>query len=81
MANELSDMDENINQIFEELRTMINTSRNRVYSAVNTVMLKDLVKDPYIREFLGIKKNTNLEIEKKKVMKGECDRVKKYYKS
>lgn len=36
MANELSDMDENINQIFEELRTMINTSRNRVYSAVST---------------------------------------------
>lgn len=61
MANELSDMDENINQIFEELRTMINTSRNRVYNAVDTEMLKDLLEDPYVLEFLDIKENTDYQ--------------------
>lgn len=39
MTNELSLVDENINPIFEEIRGLINTSRNRVYSAVNTEML------------------------------------------
>ena len=31
--------DENINPVFEEIRDLINSSRNRVYSAVNTEML------------------------------------------
>ena len=39
MANELILVDENINPIFEEIKGLINTSRNRVYSAVNTEML------------------------------------------
>lgn len=39
MSNELSLVDENINPIFEEIKGLINTSRNRVYSAVNTEML------------------------------------------
>ncbi len=39
MENELILTDENINPIFEEIRGLINTSRNRVYSAVNTEML------------------------------------------
>lgn len=39
MANKLSTVDENINPIFEEIKGLINTSRNRVYSAVNTEML------------------------------------------
>ena len=39
MSNELSFVDENINPIFEEIKGLINTSRNRVYSAVNTEML------------------------------------------
>ena len=39
MTNELSLVDENINPIFEEIKGLINTSRNRVYSAVNTEML------------------------------------------
>lgn len=39
MVNELNIVDENINPIFEEIKGLINTSRNRVYSAVNTEML------------------------------------------
>ena len=39
MDKELNVIDENINPIFEEIRNLINTSRNRVYSAVNTEML------------------------------------------
>ena len=39
MINELNVFDENINPIFEEIRDLINSSRNRVYSAVNTEML------------------------------------------
>ena len=37
MSNDLSV--ENINPIFEEIKGLINTSRNKVYSAVNTEML------------------------------------------
>lgn len=40
MANELSLVDENINPIFEEIKDLVNTSRNKVYSTVNTEMLK-----------------------------------------
>ena len=32
-------MDDNINPIFEEIKSLINISRNRVYTAVNTEML------------------------------------------
>lgn len=39
MANELTLVEENINPIFEEIKGLVNTSRNRVYSAVNTEML------------------------------------------
>lgn len=39
MSNSLSLNIENINPIFEEIRDLINSSRNRVYSAVNTEML------------------------------------------
>lgn len=39
MANELTLVDENINPIFEEIKGLINNSRDRVYSAVNTEML------------------------------------------
>ena len=39
MANELTVADENINPIFEEIRGLINNSRSRVYSTVNTEML------------------------------------------
>lgn len=39
MSNELSITDENVNPIFEEIKGLINASRNRVYSAVNTEML------------------------------------------
>lgn len=39
MANELMLVDENINPIFEEIRGLINNSRNRVYNTVNTEML------------------------------------------
>lgn len=39
MANELNLVNENINPIFEEIKDLINSSRNRVYSAVNTEML------------------------------------------
>lgn len=39
MDNELNLFDENINPIFEEIRDLINSSRNRVYSTVNTEML------------------------------------------
>ena len=39
MANELTVVDENINPIFEEIRGLINNSRSRVYSTVNTEML------------------------------------------
>ena len=39
MENELILNDKNINPIFEEIKGLINTSRNRVYTAVNTEML------------------------------------------
>ena len=39
MANDLILEDENINPIFEEIKGLINNSRDRVYSAVNTEML------------------------------------------
>ena len=39
MENELSVIDKSINPIFEEIKELINTSRNRVYTAVNTEML------------------------------------------
>ena len=39
MSNDLSSIDNNINPIFEEIRDLINNSRNRVYSVVNTEML------------------------------------------
>lgn len=39
MANELSLVDEKINPIFEEIKDLVNTSRNKVYSTVNTEML------------------------------------------
>ena len=39
MANELNLFDENINPIFEEIKDLINSSRNRVYSTINTEML------------------------------------------
>ena len=39
MKKELVLVDENINPIFEEIKGLINTSRNRVYTAVNTEML------------------------------------------
>ena len=39
MAKKLILVDENINPIFEEIKGLINTSKNRVYSAVNTEML------------------------------------------
>lgn len=38
MENNLIE-NENINPIFEEIKTLINTSRSRVYTAVNTEML------------------------------------------
>lgn len=39
MENELAVIDKSINPIFEEIKGLINTSRNRVYTAVNTEML------------------------------------------
>lgn len=39
MSNDLSLLDKNIDPIFEEIRELINNSRNRVYSVVNTEML------------------------------------------
>lgn len=39
MENELDLIDKNVNPIFEEIRGLITTSRNRVYSAINTEML------------------------------------------
>ena len=39
MSNEISVDDKNKNPIFEEIKGLINTSRNRVYSVVNTEML------------------------------------------
>ena len=39
MENELTLIDENINPIFEEIKGLVNNSRDRVYSAVNTEML------------------------------------------
>ena len=39
MINEMIVADENINPIFEEIKGLVNTSRSRVYSAVNTEML------------------------------------------
>ena len=39
MSKNLSLTNENINPIFEEIRDLINNSRNRVYSTVNTEML------------------------------------------
>lgn len=39
MLNNINIIEENINPIFEEIKGLINNSRNRVYSAVNTEML------------------------------------------
>ena len=39
MSKDLSLIDENINPVFEEIKDLINSSRNRVYSVVNTEML------------------------------------------
>ncbi len=39
MADDLRLLNENINPIFEEIRNLINTSRNRVYNTVNTEMI------------------------------------------
>ena len=39
MKNSLIISDEKINPIFEEIRNMVNQSRNKVYSVVNTEML------------------------------------------
>lgn len=39
MDKELNVIDENINPIFETIRNLINDSRNKVYSVVNTEML------------------------------------------
>lgn len=39
ISNNLNVTNENINPVFEEIRGLINASRNRVYSAVNTEML------------------------------------------
>lgn len=39
MSNNLNLIDENVNLIFEEIKYLINNSRSRVYSAVNTEML------------------------------------------
>ena len=39
MTYDLSLDEKNINPIFEEIKGLVNTSRNRVYSAVNTEML------------------------------------------
>lgn len=39
MLNRLNLSDENINPIFEEIRNLVNNSRNKVYTAVNTEML------------------------------------------
>ena len=40
MINELTLSEENITPIFEEIKGLINSSRNRVYSMVNTEMLQ-----------------------------------------
>ena len=39
MENKLKLIDENVNPIFEEIKGLINSSRSRVYSVVNTEML------------------------------------------
>ena len=39
MEKRMSIGDENINPIFEKIKGLINNSRDRVYSAVNTEML------------------------------------------
>ena len=39
MTNNIGLMNKNINPIFEEIRYLINSSRNRIYSTVNTEML------------------------------------------
>lgn len=39
MENNLNLSDKNINPIFEEIRELINSSRNKVYSTVNKEML------------------------------------------
>ena len=97
MSNELKLAHEDIAPIFEEIKILINDSRNKVYNVVNTEMLnlywnigriimeiqqgderatygdavleklsikltkefgKDLVKDPFVLEFLDVKENT-----------------------
>lgn len=40
MSDDLSLINENINPVFEEIRNLINDSRNKVYNTVNTEMLK-----------------------------------------
>ena len=39
MKSEINLVDENVNPIFEEIKGLINSSRSRVYSVVNTEML------------------------------------------
>lgn len=39
ISNDFSLINENINPIFEEIKVLINASRNRVYNTVNTEML------------------------------------------
>ena len=39
MENQLAVNDKSVNPIFEEIKGLINSSRNRVYTAVNTEML------------------------------------------
>ena len=43
--------DENINPIFEEIKGLINTSRNRVYTAVNTEMLSEKLTKEFGKGF------------------------------
>ena len=40
MQNKLNLAEDNINPIFEEIKSLVHNSRNRVYSAVNIEMLK-----------------------------------------
>ena len=39
MEKEIKLIEENVNPIFEEIKILVNSSRERVYSAVNTEML------------------------------------------
>ena len=39
MEEEIELIEENVNPIFEEIKNLVNSSRERVYTAVNTEML------------------------------------------